>query len=100
VTTAVAVATAAIAAAVLLLLVAVRRLLPPRGGRAAHRRHDGRIAAPLLPQAINGRQLLGSLELAPREVLAVPVRQHPEVDGAEELLQGCRLEGVEVRQHH
>jgi hypothetical protein len=99
-TIAAAVATATIAATVLLLM-SVRRLLSPRGGRAAHSRHDGRIAAPHLPQAVrNGRQLLRSLELVPREVLAVPIPQHPEIDGAEQLLQGRRLEGVEARQHH
>jgi hypothetical protein len=100
-TTAAAVATAAITAAMLLLLLVEWRLLSPRGGKAAQSRHDARIAAPHLPQAFcNGPQLLRSLELGLQEMLAVPVRQHPKIDGPEQLLQGCQLEGVEARQHH
>jgi hypothetical protein len=85
----------------MLLLMAGRRLLSPWGGSVAHGRHDGRVAAPHLPKAVrNGRQLLCSLELALREVLGVPFRQHLEVDGHVQLLQGLRLEGVEPRQDH
>jgi hypothetical protein len=86
------------------------RLLPPPPQCCCWQNRDccrlGEAARPTaamtagLPPVYNGRQLISGLKLAPREVLAVPIRQHPEVDGHKELLQGLLLEGDEARQLH